>query len=283
MSHCELLQDGDIQVVVGDASRDGPGGRQYAGIWSLTSKHRQFNAFGNSYAGLLPGLVRGKNPVFGAIDTTTAVLTRSADQRHPTDVEARYCVKPPYYVDHTLWFVDRSPVHSHGQGFREVSWCSYMNCPDDPRLHFLSNGRWTAYISPEHGSASNLAPSYRADVEPVYWPQIQDSRPFRWDLADVRFDQPFYYGRLDNMVLIFIFDTPRCLRFYCSPSGGGQSLLPGRSCPAWDFLWVIPSSSYRIETKYTFRCRLVYKPFVSNNDVLDEVNRTQQELGFERV
>ena len=59
--------------------------------------------------------------------------------------------------------------------------------------------------------------------------------------------------------------------------------MPGRSCPAWDFLWVIPAGSYRVDTKYTFRCRLVYKPFVSNTDVLDEVNTAQEELGVERV
>ena len=31
------------------------GGPQYCGLWSLTSKHRQFNCYGNSYAGLIPG------------------------------------------------------------------------------------------------------------------------------------------------------------------------------------------------------------------------------------
>ncbi len=46
--HCQLLQAGDIQAIVGDASRDGVGGPQYCGLWSLTSRHRAFNAFGNS-------------------------------------------------------------------------------------------------------------------------------------------------------------------------------------------------------------------------------------------
>ena len=54
MTHCELIQAGEIQAVVGDASRDGFAGQQYCGLWSLTSKHRVFNAFGNSYAGLIP-------------------------------------------------------------------------------------------------------------------------------------------------------------------------------------------------------------------------------------
>lgn len=58
MQHCQLLQTDEIQVIVGDASRDGVGRTQYCGLWSLTSEHRQFNAFGNSYAGLLPGEIR---------------------------------------------------------------------------------------------------------------------------------------------------------------------------------------------------------------------------------
>ena len=62
MNHCEMLQAGEIQAIVGDASRNGVGGQQYCGLWSLTSKHRIFNAFGNSYAGLIPGEIRGNSP-----------------------------------------------------------------------------------------------------------------------------------------------------------------------------------------------------------------------------
>ncbi|HXG24581.1 MAG TPA: hypothetical protein VNJ09_08520, partial [Chthonomonadales bacterium] len=70
MIHCQMLQAGDIQIIVGDAERDGNGGRQYCGLWSLTSKHRVFNAFGNSYAGLLPGPIRGQSPTLEIIDDT---------------------------------------------------------------------------------------------------------------------------------------------------------------------------------------------------------------------
>jgi len=56
--HCQMIQAGDIQVIVGDASRNGHGGQQYCGVWSLTSRDRLFNAFGNSFAGLIPGTER---------------------------------------------------------------------------------------------------------------------------------------------------------------------------------------------------------------------------------
>jgi hypothetical protein len=76
------------------------------------------------------------------------------------------------------------------------------------------------------------------------------------------------------MVLILIFDQPRWLRFFCSPNGGGPSLLPGKSCPAWDFEWVIPAAEYRVGREYRFRVRIVYKRFVSDEDVMEEVRRT---------
>ncbi|MBI2437350.1 MAG: hypothetical protein HYV36_00845, partial [Lentisphaerae bacterium] len=66
-------------------------------------------------------------------------------------------------------------------------------------------------------------------------------------------------------------------------SGGGPSLLPGQSCPAWDFEWLVPAADYAIHTPITLRLRLAYKPYVSDDDVLAEVHRAQSELKFETV
>ncbi len=288
--HCTILQAGDLQTIVGDASRNGVGGQQYCGLWSLTSKHRQFNAFGNSYAGLIPGEIRGKLPALEAVDNNTCVLSRVADESHPADVRAEYRLKAPYYVDHTLTFVDKQDFRREGCDFREVSWCCYMNCPDDPCLHFLSGGQWHRYISPSHGVGSNIAPGYIPERALEDWPvksnwqeERLDDRSFHWDRYDRRFDEPFYFGRLGNMVMILVFDTPRWLRFFCSPTGGGLSLIHGQACPAWDFEWVIPASDYEVGKQYRFQVRLVYKQFVSEDDVLEEYRNAQAELGFERI
>lgn len=289
MNHCALLQTDEIQAIVGDASRDGVGGRQYCGLWSLTSKHRPFNAFGNSYAGLLPGEIRGKSPHLERIDDSTCVLSHLASDSYPVDARAEYRLRPPYYIDHTLTVTDRKDVRKAPCRFREVSWCCYMNSPEDSHLHFLSEDEWFAYISPEHGIDSNIAPSYVPNDQLEMWPareKTPDGKwwvPFHWDRIERRFDEPFYYGRLGNMVMILIFDDPRRLRFYCSPSGGGGSLLPGQSCPAWDFEWVIPGSEYQVGKEYRFRVRLIYKPFVSDDDVLQEFHKAQSDLGFEQV
>ena len=83
------------------------------------------------------------------------------------------------------------------------------------------------------------------------------------------------------MVMILVFDRPKWLRFFCSPTGGGSSLIPGKTCPAWDFEWIIPESDYEVGKEYAFRVRLIYKPFVSDEDVLAEYRKAQSELGFE--
>jgi hypothetical protein len=211
------------------------------------------------------------------------VLSLEADEECPTDVRATYRVVAPYYVDHILTFRDRRDRKRAGCAFRDVSWCCYMNCPEDPRINFLSEGEWFRYISPKHGVGANIAPAYVPDEELEVWPEVKTNRPFEWDRFDRRFDEPFYYGRLGDMVFILIFDTPRWLRFFCSPTGGGPSLLPGRTCPAWDFEWVIPDAAYRVDQEYQFRVRLAYKRFVSDDDVLAEFRKAQEELGFQKA
>ena len=58
--HSHLIQASDLQAIVGDGVRDGVRGTQYCGLWSLASRYRVFNTFGNSFAGLLPDERRGK-------------------------------------------------------------------------------------------------------------------------------------------------------------------------------------------------------------------------------
>ena len=270
MTHCEMIQAGEIQAIIGDASRNGVGGTQYCGVWSLTSVHRAFNAFGNSYAGLIPGVIRGKSPKLRVVDENTVELIRNADSDYPVTSVARYTVQPPYYIEHSLKFVDERDMRGTNCDFREVSWCCYMNSPEDSRIHFLSQGDWFKYISPQHGVGSNIAPAYVPDDALEIWPSSEGRRPFHWDRIERRFDKPFYYGRLGNMVLMLIFGKPEWLRFFCSPSGGGASLLPGKACPAWDFEWVIPNGEYEVGKEYMVKMRLVYKKFVSDEDVLAE-------------
>jgi len=272
--HCAMIQAGDLQAIIGDTARDGIGGRQYCGVWSLTSKHRPFNAFGNSYAGLIPTDLRGRELALEQPDENTVVLTHSASPTYPCEARAVYRLTPPYYIDHELRIRDLHDLRLPGCGFREVAWCSYMNCPEDPQLRFLSDGQWMSYLSPRHGYGSQIAPGYVPDSDLEVFPPREmrgnSPHPFHWDRITPRFDRPYYYGRLGSMALMHLFGQPQWLRFFCSPTGGGVSLISGAACPAWDFEWIIPSADYEVGRDYTFRMRLVYKPFVSDDEVTSE-------------
>jgi hypothetical protein len=188
----------------------------------------------------------------------------------------------PNIIEH--WLVSHEDAESRlpGWDWREFSWCSYSNSPSDPRLHFPGpDGRWVRYISPKHGVGSRLAPSWDEPREtfPATLPDAK-ALPFHWDWAPVQFSQPLYYTRFGPMVLIHVFAERAGLRFYCSPGGGGPSLLPGQSCPAWDFCWVVPPDQYQVGARYERRMALIYKPFVSDDDVLAEAARCRTLLGY---
>ncbi len=82
--------------------------------------------------------------------------------------------------------------------------------------------------------------------------------------SDYKYSLPFYYGRFHNMVLAYLFDSSESevIRFSQSPTGGGATN------PAWDFQFIIPQPEQGKE--YSFRARIVYKPFISREDILEE-------------
>ncbi|MBK8506258.1 MAG: hypothetical protein IPL46_31090 [Saprospiraceae bacterium] len=80
--------------------------------------------------------------------------------------------------------------------------------------------------------------------------------------SDLKFDMPFFYGRFSDMVLAYLFDSDQVIRFSQSPTGGGPAN------PAWDFQWIIPDPV--VGKVYSFKTRLIYKPFISYLDIEQE-------------
>jgi hypothetical protein len=73
----------------------------------------------------------------------------------------------------------------------------------------------------------------------------------------------FYYGLVDNFVYLMIFREPDFI-FWTSASGGAAV----RS-PAWDYEFI--SGPQMANERRSYHVRLVYKPFVSMEDILNEV------------
>ena len=288
--HCQLIRAGELEVIAGDASRY----RGHPGIWSLTSKHRNFNVFNNESAGLLAGDLRSKrNTVLEYVDDSTSVLKREPTDDYPVKASMVVRARSPYYLDIELTVRDAVDLETvdHLLGNnpflgneRQVAFNCYVNSPDDTRIHFLSGWQWERWVPAEHaGPGSSIAPVYLKDSELEVWPQTDDPRFHWYKRYEKKFDEPFYYGRFGKMVFILVFDKPEWIRFYLSPSGGGASMIAGQTSPAWDFEWLIPREEYQADRDYTFRTCIVYKEFESDEDVIREVKKVQHDLGYETV
>jgi len=279
--HCQFLRAGEIEAIVGDGS----GHRVRPGLWALSSLQHQVSIVKNMSSAILGGGMRSKTPELEKIDETSCVLKMKATENDPSDIQAVFSVKEPYYLDYVLHTKDTKNRIPKGLNFRSIGWANYMESPEDLRIHFLSGGEWYSFVPEVHGGpGSSIAPSFIPDSELEVWPKNYDDPSFWWYQRNERkFDEPFFYGRFGDMVLIFVFDTPRWLRFFLSPSGAGASLIPGKTSSAWDFEYIIPEKEYQVGKEYTLRLRLIYKKYEGDEDVLKEVRKTQDELGFEKV
>lgn len=99
--------------------------------------------------------------------------------------------------------------------------------------------------------------------------------------ASARFLRPFYYGLVDGdgdygtkndtMAFIMMFDDPMSVRFACWNSIATPDGKFDPHSVAWDWQFIIRNPV--IGQKYSHRARLVYKPFVSRDDVTAEYER----------
>ncbi len=178
----------------------------------------------------------------------------------------------PHYIDVTYrCVVHESDFFNHG--YAGVFWASYINAPADKRIYFRGTpegeaaARWISAFSDEHGVAS----THRAagtDHEFYFAPNFNASLASHF--SSYRFTEPYYYGRFHNMAFMYMFDTSKAVRFSQSPTGGGSAN------PAWDFQFLIPDVQYG--KTYSFRARLVYKPFDGTQDLRDEYRNWKQSL-----
>jgi hypothetical protein len=157
-----------------------------------------------------------------------------------------------------------------------VFWASYMNAPEDKSMYFLGPGatldkpKWLQLCTQHHDHFSTVR-----RVDDALAITFGDAPQMLYNqMSPLRFSRPFFYGRVGEMVLICIFEDSPYLRLAHSPSGGGGTPDGTDTCPAWDFQLVIPD--VKVDAEYGLRLRLVYKPWVSRADVLDEVRRFEE-------
>jgi len=173
----------------------------------------------------------------------------------------------PCYIDITFrCILHNKQYFSHG--YAGFFWASYINNPPDRNIYFrgvtegLSVENWISAFSEKH----NLKSTHRG---------INDNYDFFFapdckvnlakNFSGYRYSLPFYFGRFHNMVMAYFFDSGEVIRLTQSPTGGGGTN------PAWDFQYLIPDP--KTEKVYSFKARMVYKPFINNEDIRQEYEK----------
>lgn len=182
---------------------------------------------------------------------------------------AEYQVTSPHYLDVTLTMKTnrRAWPQNHVALF-------FATIVDVPIYTGVTMRGYDALIEVEHqnrwihfnGTAITQGKTaHPAGIEQPELPRSPDAPPtYFYSDSSIRFEQPFFYGSIDNMVFALMFrpeDRER-IRFTVNP------FAPAFGGPAWDFIWNIPAPI--AEKRYEINFRSIFKPFVNRDDILQE-------------
>lgn len=274
-----VLKSGDLVVAFADnrAYGDLHKGR-YNGISELRHKDQDSTLFVPFYAGFNLEHVFGGDvldPLFEPREypmdlkkESKSKVTLHQKELPLSHVESTttFTMVPPHYIDVTFKYVIHNDVFFK-HGYAGLFWASYINAPADRSIYFQGRKKceggyhWVKAFSTKHGLKSGHlhdGDNYRMFAAPDFNVTLASH------YSKYVFKEPYYYGRFHNMVYAYLFDVPvdQILRFAQSPTGGGDVN------PAWDFYILNPD--FETGKEYSFSVRLVYKPFVSAQDIRQE-------------
>jgi len=272
------LAAGNLNVAVVDnaphADRDGHRGG-YNGLAWLKHTARPVNLFVPAYAGLnlelyFDGVETERELLFEPrrvpmsvrqVDEVSAELHQPPTPHWKVESWTTFRLVAPHYVDFRYRAIPRAETFK--QGWMGVFWASYIDHPEDLGISFVVREadaeRWIRHYSPVHGVESTHC--HLADVLEVR--ASHDQKMYMYaSMSPWRYARPYYYGVSHGMMYLWMVEDSPLLRFTQSPSGGGAG------CPAWDYQFVVPD--YRVDEEYSFRGRLVYKPFTRQEECAEE-------------
>ncbi|MHA1368741.1 MAG: hypothetical protein ACTSWN_04145 [Promethearchaeota archaeon] len=182
--------------------------------------------------------------------------------------KAKFSLEDPYYIDLHLSVTPRHYAIEKSE-FLGVFWASYINYPEKLGYYIygyeneeFKSPSWIYYETPAHGVNSTVCcdPSQK---RLNFNNEIQE----RWLFivyANCFYERdfPLFFGCNRGLMMLLLFQEHDLLRFVHSPCGAGIKR------PAWDFFIVIPKP--KVDKDYTIHGRIVFKPFISKNDVLNE-------------
>lgn len=274
-----ILKEGDLEAAVIDNSESGSHRFGYNGLASLTHKECSESPFVPNYAGvnfefLFDGTRHNMEPRWRKEENETLIATPSevkisgpnrASVHLPETVDwgieswVAYQLVAPHYVDISIRIQPRKDTFQHG--YIGAFFASYIHGPEQKEVRLWGKrkpdpeSRWVEGDLPE-GDVWN---SYRFLNE---LPGLTRDPFFFGGTSDLMFEKPVMYGRFRNMALVFMFDRGEGIRLAYRRDGAGEKN------PAWDFGILIPD--HKIRRIYSRQVRLVYKPFISEDDLMEE-------------
>ena len=269
VEHCQFLRVGELAAIVGDDTARGPGTGEYSGLWSLVHDSCPAGAFQAAYAGLIASAHRGTGPTLERLDENAARLVRGPCDRNPhATVSGTYRLAAPHYVDYTYDVEFTADADALPRCIRH-SWCSYVNSPLDPSIHFIENNVWTSLTPVVHGDGATVLPTGLDLAHRSEWEmrtgeaRFSDQEHFANSFSGKTFDYPFYFGKLHGLIYLLMVDVHHDFRIFLSPSGAGYSAVPGLASPAWDFEWVIwdpkPGQTRRLNVRLALMAASAFK------------------------
>jgi hypothetical protein len=274
------LEEGDLKAVFVDNSEIPPDHRAgYNGITQLYHTLQDSSVFVPSIAGLnLEHIFSGDsleqffeprvNPMtLYKISDTRVMLHQKETPFSGVESLTEFELVAPHYIDISYRFIIHD-IDYFRHGYAGFFWASYINAPPDKNIYFRgisSDGKgeeWISAFSDLHGKESThmaTGDNLRTFFAPDF--RIVLAKAF----SGYRYSMPFYCGRFHNMVIAFFFDSSEIIRFTQSPTGGGKLN------PAWDYQYLIPDPEAKKE--YGFNIRVVYKPFICNDDIKQEYEK----------
>lgn len=281
-----VLEQGDLKAVFVDNNSYGQHLKGYNGISELYHRKQDSTLFVPLFAGFnLEHIFDGDSLVsFFEPRREPMTLRRMSDKKvvlhQPTTriskVESwtTFEMAGPHYIDVEFRFI----VHDKemfDHGYVGFFWASYINLPEKLGIYFKGRkkgqtgaGDWLYAFSEKHGkNGTHISDKDTFDFYHAPNFNIDLAR----EISDYTFTAPYYYGRFHNMVFGYLFPEPEVgiIRLSQSPSGAGKGM------PAWDFQYILPD--FEVGKPYSFKTRVLYKEWVSQEDVEKEYEKWMTE------
>ena len=179
---------------------------------------------------------------------------------------------------------DRYPL-----GYVAMMWASYMNRAVDRRIHFWGKeGERTGWVAfgEKKGGGVEMGTVSQAGVARLPF----EEGAHRLNISEhpeKAFITPFYYGVIDGdhdlkttedrLLFMVLFDQTESIRFAMWNFFKDQAGNPDTHSPAWDWQYVIRDP--KVGQRYGYRARLVVTPFLKREQVWEEYEQWQRDIG----